>query len=89
VVDQSSRVYGVRGLRVCDASILPTVPASNPMWTTMMVAERIGVSVRDGRDVGGVERRQSRGYHREQRRATVQEKRRREIRKSGCVNIVR
>jgi len=27
VVDQSGRVYGVRGLRVCDASILSTVPA--------------------------------------------------------------
>jgi choline dehydrogenase-like flavoprotein len=37
VVDQSGRVYGVRGLRVCDASVLPTVPASNTMWTTVMV----------------------------------------------------
>lgn len=37
VVDQSGRVYDVRGLRVCDASILLTVPASNTMWTTVMV----------------------------------------------------
>ena len=51
VVDQSGRVYGVRGLRVCDASIIPTVPAANTMWTTMMFAERIASSIRDGRDV--------------------------------------
>jgi choline dehydrogenase len=54
VVDQNARVYGVRGLRVCDASIFPTVPPSNTMWATMMVAERIGASIRDGRDLGGV-----------------------------------
>lgn len=51
VVDQSGRVYGVNSLRVCDASIIPTVPASNTMWTTMMFAERIGRSIRDGRGV--------------------------------------
>lgn len=56
VVDQSGRVYGVQGLRVCDASILLTVLASNTMWTTMMVAERIGASIRDGRDLAAVER---------------------------------
>ncbi|KAG0649576.1 Betaine aldehyde dehydrogenase [Hyphodiscus hymeniophilus] len=42
VVDQSGRVYGVQGLRVCDASIIPTSPAANTMWTTMMFAQRIG-----------------------------------------------
>ena len=52
VVDQSGRVYGVQGLRVADASVIPTVPASNTMWTTMMFAERIGCSLRDGNDVG-------------------------------------
>lgn len=51
VVDQSGRVYDVTGLRVCDASIIPTVPASNAMWTTVMFADRIGRSVRDGQDV--------------------------------------
>lgn len=51
VVDQSGRVYGVRGLRVADASIIPTIPASNTMWTTMMFADRIGCSVRDAKDV--------------------------------------
>jgi choline dehydrogenase len=52
VVDQSGRVYGVLGLRVADASVIPTVPASNTMWTTVMFGERIGRSIRDGRDVG-------------------------------------
>jgi choline dehydrogenase len=33
VADQSGRVYRVRD-SVCDASILPTVLASNTMWTT-------------------------------------------------------
>lgn len=51
VVDQSGRVYGVEGLRVADASVIPTVPACNTMWTTMMFAERIGCSIRDGMDV--------------------------------------
>ena len=51
VVDQSGRVYGVRGLRVCDASVLPTVPAANTMWSTMMFAHRIGCSIRDGQEV--------------------------------------
>jgi choline dehydrogenase len=51
VVDQSGRVYGLQGLRVADASVIPTVPAANTMWTTMMFAERIGRSIRDGRDV--------------------------------------
>ena len=53
VVDQSGRVYGVPGLRVCDASVIPTVPAANTMWTTMMFAERIGRSIANGRDVRG------------------------------------
>lgn len=42
VVDQSGCVYGVQGIRVCDASIIPTSPAANNMWTTMMFALRIG-----------------------------------------------
>jgi choline dehydrogenase len=55
VVDQSGRVYGVQGLRVCDAGVLPTVPAANTMWSTMMFAHRIGCSIRDGQDVQRVE----------------------------------
>lgn len=53
VVDQSGGVYEVQCLRVADASVIPTVPASNTMWTTAMFAERIGSSIRDGRPVEG------------------------------------
>ena len=52
VVDQSGCVYGVQGVRVVDASIIPTIPAANTMWTTMMFAERIGQSVRDRISIG-------------------------------------
>jgi choline dehydrogenase len=41
VVDEEGRVHGIEGLRVIDASIVPTTPAANSMLTTYMVAERI------------------------------------------------
>lgn len=56
VVDQSGRVHGVEGLRVCDASVIPTVPAANTMWPTMMFAERIGSSIRDGKLIHAVKK---------------------------------
>lgn len=41
VVDQKDlRVVGLKGLRVCDASVLPVLPTVNPMLTILMVAER-------------------------------------------------
>jgi len=40
VVDPSCRVYGVDGLRVVDASIMPRVPSANTNLPTIMVAER-------------------------------------------------
>jgi choline dehydrogenase len=51
VVDQSGRLYGVKGLRVADASVLPTVPAANTMASCMLVGEIVGKSVCDGRSV--------------------------------------
>lgn len=41
VVDQSGDIYGVANLRVIDASILPTIPAANPMLAVIMAAEHI------------------------------------------------
>jgi len=40
VVDSALRVRGVEGLRVVDASVLPTVTALNPVGTIMAIAER-------------------------------------------------
>ncbi len=39
VVDPELRVYGIRGLRVADASIMPTVPGGNTNAPTIMVGE--------------------------------------------------
>ncbi|MEO0564852.1 MAG: GMC oxidoreductase, partial [Chloroflexota bacterium] len=41
VVDPSGRVHGVAGLRVADASVMPTVPRGNTNAPTMMIAEKI------------------------------------------------
>ncbi len=41
VVDPMGRVHGVPGLRVIDASIMPTIPNANTNAPTMMIAEKI------------------------------------------------
>lgn len=40
VVDSELRVHGTVGLRVIDASIMPTIVAANPMATTTMIGEK-------------------------------------------------
>ncbi|XP_038212012.1 glucose dehydrogenase [FAD, quinone]-like [Zerene cesonia] len=40
VVDSKLRVLGVSGLRVVDASVMPTIPSVNTNAATMMIAER-------------------------------------------------
>ena len=57
VVDQADlRVVGVRGLRVCDASVIPTVTSLNPMLTILMIAERGADLIRRDAWVGGERR---------------------------------
>ncbi len=40
VVDQRCQVYGVDGLAVIDASVMPDIPRANTNATTIMIAER-------------------------------------------------
>jgi choline dehydrogenase len=41
VVDRQCRVLGIDGLRVVDASIMPTIPRANTNLTTAAIAERV------------------------------------------------
>jgi 5-(hydroxymethyl)furfural/furfural oxidase len=47
VVDSSGRVRGIAGLRVVDASIMPTLPRGNTNIPTIMLAEKIAAAIVD------------------------------------------
>jgi choline dehydrogenase-like flavoprotein len=45
VVDAACRVHGVDGLRIVDASILPTVPRANTHLAVVALAEHAAADV--------------------------------------------
>jgi 5-(hydroxymethyl)furfural/furfural oxidase len=48
VTDRSGRVLGLSGLRVCDGSILPSVPRANTNLPIMMVANKVADDILSG-----------------------------------------
>jgi choline dehydrogenase-like flavoprotein len=56
VVDEQLRVNGIEGLRVVDASVMPTVPRGNTNAPTIALAERAADLIRHGDALLGDER---------------------------------
>ena len=45
VTDPAGRVHGVGGLRVVDASVMPSVPRANTNLPTIMIAEKMAATM--------------------------------------------
>lgn len=49
VIDAECQVHGVEGLRVADASVMPTIPRANTNLTCIMIGERVSDMMRGRR----------------------------------------
>jgi choline dehydrogenase len=46
VTDERGHVFGIKGLYIADASLMPTIPSSNTHMPSLMIAERIAAWLR-------------------------------------------
>jgi choline dehydrogenase len=53
VVDPELKVYGVEGLRIADASVMPEVPTGNCQTPVLMIAERCAEFIKRDLSAGG------------------------------------
>jgi choline dehydrogenase len=53
VLDPQCRVYGIDGLRVADASVMPKIVSANTNTPVIMIAERVAEFMRSSRMPAG------------------------------------
>ena len=47
VVDDELKVHGLKGIRVADASIFPTIPSGNTNAACIMVGEKVSQIIKE------------------------------------------